>query len=65
MCTAFAYPVYEEYQYAGHDLSSHGGEATSYESTGYHPVAAARIGVHEIGHDDEHVDYYVSSITKQ
>lgn len=59
-CTAFAYPGYEEYQFAGHDLSSHGDESV-YESTGHHPVAAQRISVHEIGgHDDEHVDYYVS-----
>lgn len=59
-CTAFAYPVYEEYQYAGHDLKANTGEA-SYESTGYHPLAAERIGVHELGgHEEEHVDYYVS-----
>lgn len=59
-CTAFAYPVYEDYQFAGHDISSHADEGV-YESTGHHPVAAQRISVHEIGgHDDEHVDYYVS-----
>lgn len=59
-CTAFAYPVYEDYQFADHDLSSHADEGV-YESTGHHPVAAQRISVHEIGgHDDEHVDYYVS-----
>lgn len=61
-CTAFAYPVYEEYQYAGHDIGANSDESV-YESTGHHhPVAAQRISVHEIGHghEDEHVDYYVS-----
>lgn len=58
-CTAFAYPVFEEYQYGtGHDLSSHEGD--SFDNGSYQPVAASRIGVHELGgHEDEHVDYYV------
>lgn len=57
-CTAFAYPVFEEYQYAGHDLSSH--DTDNFDSGSYQPVASSRIGVHELGgHDDEHVDYYV------
>lgn len=57
-CTAFAYPVFEDYQYAGHDLSSHEGD--SFDNGSYQPVAASRIGVHELGgHEDEHVDYYV------
>lgn len=63
-CTAFAYPGYEDYQYAGHDLSSHDDGGGIYESTGYHqPIASQRIGVHELGgHEDEHVDYYVSKV---
>lgn len=57
-CTAFAYPIFEEYQYAGHDLSSH--DTDNFDSGSYQPVASSRIGVHELGgHDDEHVDYYV------
>lgn len=58
-CTAFAYPVFEDYQYAGRDLSSH--DTDSYDNSGsYQPIASSRIGVHELGgHDDEHVDYYV------
>jgi len=57
-CTAFAYPVYEDYQYAGHDLSSHDG-GDNFDNGSYQPVAASRIGVHELGgHEDEHVDYY-------
>lgn len=58
-CTAFAYPVFEDYQYAGHDLSSHDG-GDNFDNGGYQPVASSRIGVHELGgHEDEHVDYYV------
>lgn len=59
-CTAFAYPVYEDYQYAGHDLNSQ--DDGGYDSASYQPVASQRIGVHELGghHEDEHVDYYVS-----
>lgn len=58
-CTAFAYPVFEDYQYAGHDLSSHDG-GDNFDNGGYQPIASSRIGVHELGgHEDEHVDYYV------
>lgn len=57
-CTAFAYPVFEDYQYAGHDLSAH--DSDNFDNGSYQPVASSRIGVHELGgHEDEHVDYYV------
>lgn len=62
-CTAFAYPVFEDYQYAGHDLNSHEGD--NFDNGSYQPVAASRIGVHELGgHEDEHVDYYVCNQTQ-
>lgn len=57
-CTAFAYPGYDLYD--GHDLTGHSG---GYEVGDYHQVASQRIGGHELIHEDEHVDYYVSIAT--
>lgn len=76
VCMSLAYPGYEQYHYGGgHEVSGHsggyeggygddGGEA----DYGHHQVASQRIGEshgHEFEHhheEDEHVDYYVSSI---
>lgn len=49
----------KDYQYAGHELSTHDGD--NFDNGSYQPIAASRIG----GHEDEHVDYYVRTKRKK